>query len=265
MIRKFATVPGYSLVLSVVLMTILAGVATVYAQETPAQDAPAQQPQTQPPSGQQPDTSQEPSTEEFPVHKPKPKEFKDWNFNVGGGASLTSGNTRNFVRGGGGVVAAGVARNYSKYFGFRLDFQFDNLPLRPVALQAALAPGGNSHVYSLTFGPIINIPVSANWGGYVIGGPAFFHRSGKLDSSTALPGWPCNPFFLWWGHCFSGNLPVSGNFLHSSENEFGEHFGGGIYHKIRPNMEVYAEIRYFHGSYNRVTTDLRPITLGIRW
>jgi Outer membrane protein beta-barrel domain len=271
MIRKFATVPGFSVVLVLILMTILAGAPSVHAQQTQAQPTPAQQPPAQPPSAQQqpdqkPSSIQETSPDEIgPVRKPKVKDYKNWTFNVGGGASLTNGTTANFVRGGGPIGAAGVARNYSKYFGFRLDFQFDNLPLRNSALELAQAPGATSHVYSFMLDPIINIPVNKVWGGYILAGPSFFHRSGKLDSSTALPGSACNPFFLWWGQCLNGSLPVSGKFLKANENQFGANFGGGITRKIRPNMEFYAEFRYLHGKHYNITTDLRPITIGVRW
>jgi opacity protein-like surface antigen len=221
------------------------------------------QPQTQ----QQPDqsSSQEASPEETTRPQKKPLDYKKWSFNVGGGASLPNGTTNTYVRGGGGIAAAGAARNYSKYFGLRLDFQFDNLPLRTSALELAQAPGATDHVYSLMLDPIINIRASKNWGGYLVFGPSFLHRSGKLDSSSAVPGSACNGFFTWWGHCFAGSLPINGNFLHSSQNEFGYNFGGGITRKIRPTMDFYAEFRYLHGKHNNITTDLRPITIGIRW
>src|SRR5262249_15434954 len=169
MIRKFRGVPQ----LSAVLVLILAGAATVYAQQT--QTGQTQQTQPQQPQVQQPDSSQEATPEEStPIRKPKANQYKKWVYNVGGGASLTNGNTANFVRSGGGMAAAGVARNASKYLGLRFDFQFDNLPLKQSALQAAQATGANSHVYSFMLDPIINIPASTNWGGYVLGGPSFF-------------------------------------------------------------------------------------------
>lgn len=261
MIRKLATVSG----LSFAFFSILAGTAAVHAQETSAQQ-PDQQSQTQQqPANPQPN-NQEATPEEIerPTRK-KTNEYKKWVFNVGGGASLTNGTTQKFVRGGGGIAAVGAARNYSKYFGLRLDFQFDNLPLRTSALQAAQATGANNHVYSLLLGPIINIPVSKNWGGYVVFGPGFYHRSGKLENSTAIPGSACNAFFLWWGHCFNGSLPINGEFLHSSQNEFGYNFGGGITRKIRPGMDLYVEFRYLHGKHDNISTDLRPITVGVRW
>jgi len=262
MIRKFATIPGLCLLSCGILITVLTGVAAVHAQTT-QQPAPA--PQTQQTPDQQSGSQESGSDETIPSRRKKPRDYKKWTFNVDGGASLPSGTTDKYVRGGGGVAGAGVARNYSKYFGFRLDFQFENLPLQSSALELGQAPGATNHAYVLMLDPIINIPVSKNWGGYLVFGPNFLHRSGKLDSSTAVPGSGCNGFFTWWGHCFNGSLPINGNFLHSSQNEFGGNFGAAITRKIRPNIDLYAEFRYVHGSHNNITTDVRPITIGIRW
>lgn len=276
MIQEFATVPGSRVALVLILATILAGATTVCAQQAPAESAPppqqpeAQQPGNQPPGNQpsanQPSSSQEASPEELPTRKPKAPEYKNWVFNVGGGGSLTNGSTKNYVRGGGGIAAAGFARNYSKYLGLRFDFQYDNLPLRTSALELAQAPSGSSRVYSFLFDPIINIPVTKVWSGYIVAGFGYFHRSGKLSSSTALPGSACNGFFAWWGNCFAGSLPLNKNFISTSLNHYGENFGGGIARKVGPNVEIYGEFRYLHGKgAGGVSTDLRPITVGVRW
>lgn len=267
MIRKFATVSRFQAVQALILAAILTGTAANAQQEPPAKtdssqsqpQAPAQQPGNPPSS-----SSQEPS-EEIGVGKPKPKEFDKWEFSVGGGASLTRGTTEQFVRSGGGIFAASVARNGSRYLGLRLDFQYDNLPLRSWALQSAGSTGGHAQAYVFMLSPIVNIPVSKNWGGYVIGGPGFIHRTGELDNSTAIPGYACNPFFTWWGHCFNGSLPIHGQFLRATQNEIALDFGGGITRKITPKFELYAEWRILHGSHGGITTDLRPITAGIRW
>jgi hypothetical protein len=276
MIRKFATISGGRIAQSAVLIAILAGVATVHAQQTspdpqtaspsqaqPQQTQPQQPAQTQQPQGEQ---EQEATPEEsVPIHRVKPKLYKNWVYNVGAGANLTSGTTKTYVRSGGLVGAAGAARNFNQYFGLRLDFQFDDLPLRASALQLASSTGGNSHVYALNFGPVINLPFTKTWGAYIVGGVGFYRRAGKLDNSQAIAGSTCNGFFLWWGHCFNGSLPVSGQFLHSSENAFGEEVGAGVTRKIGTDWEIYAEIRHFHGSHGGVTTDLSPITIGVRW
>lgn len=269
MIRKFGAVHRFSIVARMFwFMTILAGTATVYGQQTPA-PPPQNPPASSPPAAQQPE-SQQPSSQENPEEtstsrKMKGKVYKKWVFNAGGGASLTNGTTNTFVRGGGGVAAAGAARNFNRYFGFRLDIQFDNLPLRNTALQLAQATGASSHVYTANLDPIVNIPVTKDWGGYLLAGPGYYHRSGKLYTSTALAGSGCNAFFVWWGRCYNGSLPANGDFLSASQNQFGYNFGGGITRKIRGNIEIYVEFRQLHGSHNGITTDLRPITLGVRW
>jgi opacity protein-like surface antigen len=273
MIRKFAAVPRLKATLwSIGFFTILAG-AALQAQQTPAEPAPA--PSTPAPAApaqpaaQTPDQSsstQEAAPEDTaPGRKLKVRDFRTWTFNVGGGANIDNGTTKTYVRGGGGVIAAGVARNYSKYLGVRADFQWDNLPLRSSTLELAQAPGASSHVYSLMLDPIINVPVTKRYGGYVVFGGDYLHRSGKLDSSTAIPGSACNGFWEWWGSCSGLSLPLDGKFLSSSQNEFGYNFGGGLTRKIRPNVELYAEFRYLHGKHSGVTTDLRPITIGVRW
>jgi hypothetical protein len=263
MIQKFATVPGFRIVLGLILAAILAGATTVHAQQAPAQQAPAQQPSTQKPADQS--SSQEASEEETTrQRKVKAHDYKNWQFNVGGGGSLTNGTTMKFARSG-AIAAAGVARNYSKYFGLRVDFQWDNLPLRNSALELAQAPGATSQVYSFTFDPIINVPVNKLWSGYIVFGPAYYHRSGKLDSSSVQPGTACNSFWSWWGTCFNGSVPLNREFLATSQNEFGLNFGGGIARKITPKFELYGEFRFLHGSGGGRTTDLRPITVGLRW
>src|SRR3954468_480002 len=142
MIPQFARIPRFTFVLLCILLTAFAGVPSTHAQQTPDQQpqAPAQDPQAPPPQApppqaqtpqadQQSSSSQETQEEVGPVRKKKQAHpYNKWTFNVGGGASLTNGNTQNFVRGGGGVAAVGATRNANRYLGLRLDFQFDNLP-----------------------------------------------------------------------------------------------------------------------------------------
>jgi len=223
------------------------------------------------PDSQQPSTSSTSSSQETPEidttrqRRTRPHDYQNWVFNVGGGLNLPNGTTRTFVKGGGGLAAVGAARNFNKYFGLRLDFMWVNLPLRASALQLAQAPGGTDYVYALTLDPIVNIPVTQKYSGYLLIGPGFYRRSGELDSSTAVPGSPCNAFWTWWGTCFNGNVPLNKNFLSESQNEFGYNFGGGITRKLRGKLELYGELRYVHGKHNNITTDFRPITIGLRW
>ena len=267
MIGKFATASALTLL---IILGAQAFAQTNPAAQTPAEPAPAgQTPAAQTPAAQtpaqKPASGQEPAEEESTSRRKKVHDYKNWNYNVGVGANVGSGTTKTFVRAGGVVATAGVARNANKYLGLRADFIFANLPLRDSALELAQATGATSYALDVTLDPIINIPVTSKYGGYVLFGPGFFHRSGSLDSDTTVPGSPCNSFFVWWGTCSNSSLPLSGKFVDSSQNQFGYNFGGGVTRKMPSGVEIYAEYRFTHGSHNGITTDVRPITIGVRW
>lgn len=278
MIGKFAAASALRLL---VLTVLLAGYGFAQAPvtgETPAATPPAAQATppaqapgapAQAPAAQQPATtptaSDQETTEVSTSRRKKPKDYKSWNYNVGFGANLNSGATKDFVRGGGGVAMAGVARNANKYLGLRADFIFADLPLRDSALQLAQAASASSYFFALTLDPVINIPVTKLWGGYVLFGPGFYHRMGTLNSSTTVPGSACNPFYQWWSACTNVAVPLSGSFVNSTQNEFGYDIGGGVTRKTPSGVEIYLEYRLTHGSRNGTTTDVRPITLGVRW
>jgi hypothetical protein len=269
MMGKFAaTARALALVLLIILLGGQGFAQTTPAGQAPATSAPAaQQPATPTPAAKPPDTSQEPADEGSTSRRKRVHDFKNWNYNVGAGANLDSGPTRTWVRQGGFVGTAGVARNGNKYLGLRADFTFANLPLRDSALEVAQASGASTHVYSLTLDPIVNIPVTKVYSGYVLIGAAFSHRSGTLQSDTTIPGSPCNAFWNWWGACQSSNfsIPLSGSFVNSSLNQFGYNVGGGVARKMPSGVEIYGEVRIVHGTHNGITTDYRPITIGFRW
>src|SRR5260370_26310853 len=172
--------------LRLLVLTILLG-AQAFAQTTPAEQTPAtpaptaQHPAATPPAAQKADSGQEPADEESMRRKAKQIDYKKWTFNVGAGANVDSGTTKTWVRGGGVVGTAGVARNANKYLGLRADFFYANLPLRNSTQQLAQATGATSYALDLTLDPIINFSVTKLWGGYVLIGPGFYHRTGSLS------------------------------------------------------------------------------------
>jgi hypothetical protein len=260
MIRKFLAAPAVTI--TTFLVMTLAGATTLCAQQDSAQQPSGQPAQAQPQQQPEQPSSQEPQEEETSSsRKTKPKEYKNWTFNAGGGASLMNATTETFVRNGGVAIGGGVARNYSKYFGLQAQFQWNDLPLRTSALRLAQAPSGTSYLYSIMIDPVINIPVTKVWGGYAVIGGSFYHRGGTLDSSTVIRGTGCSPFYHWFGTCRNGSIPETGNFLSTSQNDFGFNAGFGVTRKIRGNVDFYAEFRYLGSS----ATSLRPITIGFRF
>jgi opacity protein-like surface antigen len=229
-----------------------------------APPADAQQPQA--PAAQQSGNEQE-SPDESPLPRQrKPRDYKNWSFNVGAGAAVFGGPTKTFVRGGGVGGTVGVARNANKYFGLRADFMYQDLPLKQSSLLLAQAGSANTYALSFMLDPVINIPASKTWGGYVLFGPGYVRRSGTLNSDLEVPGSGCTAFWTWWiGTCPNDSLPLDGSFVHSSQNEFAYNVGAGVTHTMPSGVEVYAEYRLIHGSANGTTTSLRPITVGVRW
>jgi|HubBroStandDraft_6_1064221.scaffolds.fasta_scaffold00165_25 opacity protein-like surface antigen len=237
------------------------------AASVPAASAPtASAPTASAPTAQQPANGQEPADEESTSRRKKPRDYKKWMYNVGAGANVDSGATRTWVRGGGGVGAVGVARNANKYLGLRADFIVADLPLRDSTQQLVQASGATSYALAGTLDPIIYLPVTKLYSGYVLFGPGFYHRGGSLQSDATVPGAACNAFWTWWGACpNSVSIPLSGSFVNSSQNQFGYNFGGGVARRMPSGVEIYAEYRFMHGSGNGITTDFRPITIGFRW
>lgn len=281
MIGKFATAIALTLLILTSLLTTRG-----FAQTTPADQPAAAAPTAPTPDSQtpaaptsaapataaqqpaaQPDNSQEPADEQSTSHRKKrARDYKNWNFNIGAGANVDSGATKTFVRGGGVGGTFGVARNANKYLGLRADFFVEDLPLRDSTLQLAQASGGaSSYLLALTFDPIINVPVTKVFSGYVLFGGGYYHRTGHLHDDTTVPGSGCNPFWTWWGACSSLAIPLNGSFVSSSQNQFGYNVGAGVARKMPSGVEIYAEYRLMHGSGNNTTTDIRPITIGVRW
>jgi opacity protein-like surface antigen len=265
MIGKFATVSALTLLLTILVFTGLPG-GRALAQTAPANQAPAAAPAPSTPAAQQPSNGQEPSDEEISSSKRKKRhEYKNWNYNVGAGAQVDSGTTKTFVRGGGVTGSVGVARNANKYLGLRGDFIFADLPLRDSSLTLAQASSATSYALAGTVDPIINVPVTKLYSAYVLFGPAYYHRTGSLNSDTTVPGGACNKFWEWWGACNNFSIPLNGSFTSASLNQFGYNIGAGITRKMPSGVEIYAEYRLMHGSGDHTTTDMRPITIGVRW
>jgi hypothetical protein len=51
-----------------------------------------------------------------------------------------------------------------------------------------------------------------------------------------------------------------------SANAFGGNIGGGFTYRLgESHAKLYAEIRYHYASYNKVSTQVLPLTFGVRW
>jgi len=189
------------------------------------------------------------------------EEYSKWLFNAGGGIGFPQGDLGSFVNQGGNFVIGG-GYNFRKNFGVDSEFMWHDLPINSATKEHLQTPGASARQYAWTFNPIVHFPFGDNFGAYGIGGIGWYHRSG--ETTTPGVGVICDPYWSWWFGCTIGNVNIiTGS---RSANAFGENIGGGLTYRLsESNWKIYAEVRYHHASYHKVSTNLLPLTFGIRW
>ncbi len=184
-----------------------------------------------------------------------------WNFNIGGGPGFPLGNLSNFADTGGHFVVGG-GYNLTKNIGVNTEFMWHDLPINSATRQLLRTPGASARQYSVTFNPILRVPLGSKLGAYAIGGGGWYHRSG--ETTTPGTGVVCDPYWSWWYGCTIGSMDFVTN--SRSADALGGNIGGGITFRLgESGAKIYTEVRYHHAGYDRVSTDVLPVTFGLRW
>jgi len=181
--------------------------------------------------------------------------------NIGAGIGFPRGNLGNFVNNGANFVVGGGI-NFGRFLGVDSEFMWHDLPINSATKQLLLTSGASARQYAWTFNPMVHFPLGSRLGGYVIGGIGWYHRSG--ETTTPGVGVVCDPYWSWWYGCALGSTNiVTGS---RSSNSFGENIGGGFTIRLgEGHTKFYTEVRYHHAGYNKVSTELLPLTFGFRW
>jgi len=221
-------------------------------------------------------------------------------FQVGGGFTLPTGGTHNYLSTG-YDIQAGFGRNFNKKFGVMIDFNWANFGMQTRTLDNLLAVyqdlgvpdqtgngslisqvGGSTHVWSFALDPIYNIVQGDKSGAYVTGGVGFYHKAANIYT----PG--IGDYCTFYG-CFE--VQANQTIDAYTSNSFG--VNGGVGYTYKPsrfgNAKLYAEARYvytgnsrrpyFDGTtgtqltptyfnvlpQNSAPTTFIPITFGIRF
>lgn len=198
-------------------------------------------------------------------------------FEIGGGATAPIGNAaRDGWETWGYNVNAGVGWNFSRYIGALFEYQFNRMKI-PGSTLAGLAVenglsnlGGNINTWSLTFDPIVYMPLSPRFGTYVTGGGGFYRKVTNFTQPALTT--ECDPYYF---YCYQGYVPVT--VAHSSSNQLGANLGLGLYWKAfgdYSNAKLYTEARYVwvnsplaspKNPYGSGTEGFIPITIGLRF
>jgi Outer membrane protein beta-barrel domain len=197
----------------------------------------------------------------FPFSCVQAQDYSHLNFNIGGGIGFPVGNLSNFVNSGGNFVVGGGV-NFSHHLGVDGEFMWHDLPIKSSFINALNTPSASARQYSVTINPIISVGGSHRGGAYVIGGIGWYHRSG--ETTTPVLATICDPYLSWWFGCSIGTVSViTGS---ASDDTWGQNIGGGVTARLgESHVKFYAEARYHHADYHSVSTELVPLTFGLRW
>jgi opacity protein-like surface antigen len=189
------------------------------------------------------------------------QDYSKFLFNIGGGIGFPQGDLGSFVNNGGNFVIGGGI-NFSKHIGVDTEFMWQDLPVNSTTLAHLQTPGASARQYAWTFNPIVHFPLGHHIGAYGIGGIGWYHRSG--ETTTPGVGVICDPYWSWWYGCSIGSVSiVTGS---RSANAFGENIGGGLTYRLgESHAKIYVEVRYHHASYAKVSTNVLPLTFGLRF
>jgi hypothetical protein len=196
--------------------------------------------------------------------KDSPFSFSNIALEAGAGFNGPFGNDNPYITWGGNFTA-GAGLHFSNRLALLAEYQFigDKLPGAFVALGGGT--GGNAHIWSLTLDPVLDLFPKGTNGAYITGGGGFYR---KLTSFTVLV---CCDFY---------GYPVSEVANHFSSNQGGFNVGFGLTHRLGGTyndgtMKLFAEARYlyvdtpkynaFTGPIDMGTTELIPVTFGVRW
>ena len=187
---------------------------------------------------------------------------------AGGGFNAPVSDTTTYSTYGGNITLGG-GWNFNKWLGALVEYQFIEDKIPGATLAAVGAPGGNTHVWSFTIDPVVNLTSDkSKYGAYLIGGGGFYRK--VTTFTTPVPVLYCD----YYGFCYEGTEnAVIGHF---SSNQGGMNIGGGLTWKaFGPDSKgkLFAEARYMWvdspsasatqqgtGTFTSI-----PVTFGVRW
>jgi hypothetical protein len=154
----------------------------------------------------------------------------------------------------------GLGWDFTKRFAMLGEYEFNRNKIPAAILQQVGEPGGNVHTWSLTLDPVWKYKTGGNWGGYVTGGGGFYRQLTSFTEPVLAQGVYCN-FFYCYPVYYTTNVVVS----HYSSNQGGLNIGTGFTFGNWNQAKFYAEARYEWLDTPGHSTQLVPVTFGIRW
>jgi len=180
---------------------------------------------------------------------------------AGAGFNAPIGNDTPYITWGGNVTG-GVGLHLSQRFSVLGEFQFMDNKLPGAFIASGGGQGGNAHIFSLTVDPVVDLfPKRAN-SVFLTGGGGFYHKSTNFTVQEC---------------CDFNGYPVNVTTNGFSSNQGGLNIGLGFTHRLGGvygdgQVKLFGEARYVYIHTPLITetnglgtTELIPVTFGVRW
>jgi hypothetical protein len=204
------------------------------------------------------------------------------NLHIGGGIGVPLDPTGKFA-GIGGTFQAGAGPNLGSHHSIVGEFMWHGLPPNQSALLPVLnalcllnppttpstpcsvaSINASDNVYALTANYMYHRD-RKRFSYYAIGGGGWYYRKAELKNFTVPVGTACAPSWEWWGYsCQNGS--VNSVLASRGISSGGVNGGVGITVGMTSGLKFYIEARYHYSPQGgRVSTQILPVTMGIRW
>lgn len=202
------------------------------------------------------------------------------NLHIGGGIGVPLNPTGKFA-GIGGTFQAGAGPNFGIHHSIVGEFMWHalppnqsallpvvnalcilNPPVPPSTVCSAASINATDNVYALTANYMYHKD-GKRFGYYAIGGGGWYYRKAQLKNFAVPLGTPCVPAWGWWGYsCQNGSVVL----VSSGVSSGGINGGLGFTVGMTSGLKFYMEARYHYSPQGgRVSTQILPVTMGIRW
>ena len=180
---------------------------------------------------------------------------------AGAGFNAPLGNDTPYITWGSNFTA-GAGLHFSQRFTLLGEFQFMDNKLPGAFIAAGGGQNGNAHIISLTADPVVDLFPTRVHSLYVTGGGGYYYKSTNFNVPV------CCDFY---------GYPVNVTENSFSSNQFGANLGLGVSHRLGGvygdgKMKIFGEARYVYIHTPPITetnglgtTELIPVTVGLRW
>lgn len=181
--------------------------------------------------------------------------------NIGGGFSPLVGDVSSHLNNG-WHMTGGVAYNVNSVFSIGPQFTYNGFGVSQSALKEAGTPGGDSHVWSITAEPRLQLPFAYKLRPYVVGGVGYYRRTLNFTQPALINVTFLDPFF---GFLFPGVVGTNQVLKTDSQSGIGGNAGAGFSIKLGQGTEFFTEARYVYAATGDVPTRMVPLTFGLRF